>query len=581
MSFPIVPYVAVLVLSGALTGLIAAYVASHRSVIGADWFAALMASSTVWILTVLGMLLARSVAVEELLLIASVFVSNVVPLLWFAFVLAYTGHEHLLTRRPLALIWTTPLIVNVTLLTSATRGLVFPSLARQSVGGLTVVTGSLGPLAVLVFLHNYALFVIGLWLVVATVWEHDRLFAGQAFWFLVGTVLPVVGGLVELFRVGPAGHVPVIPVFFVVTGLAYGYALYRHRLLDLIPATRALGEREIIESLDEGVVIVDHDGAIVRVNESAERAFGCEAAEWLGEPVESFLSDVGARSLADIPTEFRHRGRLYEVTASAIDSARDEPVGRTLVFRDITEHRGRKQRLAVLNRVLRHNIRNSMTGAVGHARILEDRLDTDEQELAQRIAELGEEIVRLSEKARTVEQLLDGGEEPTSVCLADLVDSVVESLDPDGTATVDVSVPGDLTLVTERAILGVVLENILENAVEHAGSDPTVTVTAERRTGGYHLTVTDDGPGIPPAELEGVAAGTETSLQHGTGLGLWVIDWGATRLGGEASFGSTGDGARVSLWVPDRWASDSEAPPQSPTDRETRPDDSGRSSEVA
>jgi signal transduction histidine kinase len=64
--------------------------------------------------------------------------------------------------------------------------------------------------------------------------------------------------------------------------------------------------------------------------------------------------------------------------------------------------------------------------------------------------------------------------------------------------------------------------------------------------------VSDDGPGIPEAELETIRAGQETDLQHTSGLGLWVVTWGATLLGAEVDFDAGPEGTTVTVALPDR-----------------------------
>jgi signal transduction histidine kinase len=52
------------------------------------------------------------------------------------------------------------------------------------------------------------------------------------------------------------------------------------------------------------------------------------------------------------------------------------------------------------------------------------------------------------------------------------------------------------------------------------------------------ITVADDGPGIPDIELDVLAENQETPLKHGSGLGLWLIDWLVDHLDGELTFES-------------------------------------------
>jgi signal transduction histidine kinase len=230
---------------------------------------------------------------------------------------------------------------------------------------------------------------------------------------------------------------------------------------------------------------------------------------------------------------------------SPVTDHHDNEIGRTLSLRDITERNLREQRLAVLNRVLRHNLRNEVDVLKSHA----EMLDEDDEEIAP-ILESADAIGALGQQARRIDQYISGSPDHTTVDLNETVQSVLDTVGADDT-TVDISVdiPSTATLVTNRsAVIGAV-ESALDNAVRYA--DSTVSVTAESRPGGFCLRVTDDGPGIPDWELESLDAGTESPLQHTTGLGLWQLKWAVRALNGDLSF-DTADGTTVEIFVPDR-----------------------------
>jgi len=67
----------------------------------------------------------------------------------------------------------------------------------------------------------------------------------------------------------------------------------------------------------------------------------------------------------------------------------------------------------------------------------------------------------------------------------------------------------------------------------------------------FVLTVEDDGPGIPDHEIEAVESGRETALEHGSGLGLWVVEWGAAAIGADVDYADREPrGTRVTVSIP-------------------------------
>jgi sensor histidine kinase regulating citrate/malate metabolism len=66
------------------------------------------------------------------------------------------------------------------------------------------------------------------------------------------------------------------------------------------------------------------------------------------------------------------------------------------------------------------------------------------------------------------------------------------------------------------------------------------------------FSVADDGPGIPELEQHVIESGTETPLNHSLGVGLWVMEWVATTLGGELTIADNEPrGSVVTFQLPD------------------------------
>jgi len=71
------------------------------------------------------------------------------------------------------------------------------------------------------------------------------------------------------------------------------------------------------------------------------------------------------------------------------------------------------------------------------------------------------------------------------------------------------------------------------------------------------VVISDDGPGIPVAELNALDRGTEDPLKHTTGLGLWQLKWAVMTLNGDVSF-ETDNGTTVRIDIPDNAAAETE-----------------------
>lgn len=558
---------AVLAASGALTAFLATFGWRRRGAVGAEWFAATMACNTVWIAADLAGLAVEmrwgQVAIEYVTTLAA----TVVPVCWFGFVLVYTGRDHRLDARGLALLVAIPAVVVAAILTSSVHDLYFVEMTFTAGSTGPAVEATPGPLAWLNLAYFVVLLAVGLWLVAGMAWDHDRLYASQAVWLLVGTLAPVALLAARLVGAAPES-VPIISMGFSLLGVAYAHGLFSHRLLDLSPAPRRIGIPEAFDDLGEGVVVVDTARTVVAINDPACRLFDCEKAAVLGSPlarVSSALADVDPESGGGSDTrgdgtavgprngstDVSVDGRTLAVSVSAVRDARERRTGCVLVVRDVTADRRRQERLDVLNRVFRHNIRNTMNAVVGPTDMLVDRLEGNDRELAETARDASERVLDLSEEVREIERMMTGPVEVRPVAVADAVADALASVGEDVAFDAETTIPDDLTLSTDPRILAVVLGHVVENAAHHAETErPTVEITAERRAGACLVHVTDEGPGIPDSELAALREGTETQLAHGSGVGLWAIHWGVTRLAGAVRFRRVDGGTRVTLWLP-------------------------------
>ncbi|MFB6082596.1 MAG: ATP-binding protein [Halanaeroarchaeum sp.] len=189
---------------------------------------------------------------------------------------------------------------------------------------------------------------------------------------------------------------------------------------------------------------------------------------------------------------------------------------------------------SVLNRVLRHDIRNDATVIQGYADLLGD-VEAVDDELIRTIDRRVDDIVSLSETARKLERVMaSDATERTTVDLATVVEEQctrVEGAFPDVDLTVETASPAR---VRAHDLVGSAVYNVVSNAAEHNDADdPQVGVSMEWVDDRWvRVAVCDNGPGIPEEEREVLTEGSESALKHSNGLGLWLVNWIVRRSGG-------------------------------------------------
>lgn len=249
-------------------------------------------------------------------------------------------------------------------------------------------------------------------------------------------------------------------------------------------------------------------------------------------------------------------GQLYD----AVDGMRDTLVSRIEEARTASERLAatnealENQRLVVslLNRVLRHNLRNDIHVVQAHGEIVQERSDRFASN-GEKIVEHAHALVERTERASQIEHIVRKGQDAhREVDVADVVRTAVADAReawPGVEMTVDV--PADSTVVTAHEDLAVAVEAVVENAVEHNDGDtPTVAITVDSDDA-VTVTVADDGPGIPPGEARRLESDPESGLRRRTGFGLWLANWLVTASDGTLDIRTDGcDGTQVRLVLP-------------------------------
>gem|GEM_PF-592316 len=210
--------------------------------------------------------------------------------------------------------------------------------------------------------------------------------------------------------------------------------------------------------------------------------------------------------------------------------------GLVAVGRDVTEREERAQQLRVVDRVLRHNLRNDLTVIGLQAERIKAGSEGAIRTSAEEILQRSNDLLVTSDKSRNVTEVLS--EEPSvrAVEIASLVRDAAATVSESHEMEIRVSAPetvhANTTIYFSRA-----LTELLENAVVHNDSDePTVDIKLQETAEFVSLRVIDDGPGISRMDVDVLESGRRTEdLYHGSGLGLWMVYWIVTRSGGSVT----------------------------------------------
>jgi len=551
-------------LAGVGTLALVAYLWRHRGKPGANWFIAGLTAQAVFCLAAATDPFVAGVAGTALATVTWTSLVAVGPL-FFAFTMDYTGRPLAFDNTATTAVLALAALNTLAVATSPFHGLVWQS----SPGGALAATAVVDPWGYVAVAFGMALAGVGVLLLLETVIDYGPLYRREAAAVSLSSVAPTAAVVAWVLGLDAVPGLVAVGAAFVPHVCLDAYAFVESEMFETNPATRRAAEQGAVDDITTPVFVLDTEDRVVEYNRAAGTLVedGGLVSEPLGEPVSAVLDggdDAGTDVVADgghQPTDDRVRTvrvdgqrRQFRVSRSPLTDPGEDRVGSTLVFEDVTRERRREQRLDVLNRVLRHNLRNRMTTVAGHAEVLGQEADDERTErLAEMIDTAATDMLDAGEKAREFERLRESGpryrEVDVRACLADAVD---DYRDHEGRIEMNAE---DATVRTDPRWVRLVVGNLVENALEHV-EDPVLAVAAMvdesggENGGELRVTVSDDGDGIPASELEPLRSGAETTLAHGTGIGLWVVEWSVTALGGDWSV-DTDDGTTVTVRFPD------------------------------
>lgn len=334
--------------------------------------------------------------------------------------------------------------------------------------------------------------------------------------------------------------------------------------------------RELFEVSPDAILEVDQEGAILLVNEEAERLFGWHREELIGRRVEELLP-VWFREKHLTHRGYYHDHPMKRPMGSGLDlwarkaDGTEIPVDIKLspiqtndglrimcVVRDITDRRRGQAQINSLNENLEqrnreveranqlkseflasmsHELRTPLNAIIGFSDLLQEQsageVNVTQQRYlnhishgARRLLTLINDILNLSKiEAGRMDLRLE------TLHLPDEIEEVFTAVRPLAAAKgqhLDILVSSGLEVYADKSRFKQILENLLGNAIKFTPAGGRITVEAHAVGDLLRLTVRDTGIGVPAEEIETIfetfhqAAATTKGIREGTGLGLAI-----------------------------------------------------------
>jgi PAS domain S-box-containing protein len=339
--------------------------------------------------------------------------------------------------------------------------------------------------------------------------------------------------------------------------------------------------RRTFDSISDAVCINSKDFRLLRANKAFADMYHVEPSQVIGkrcyevtgerkEPVEGCPHQETLRTEKPAKSEFfiHEKGTYVEISTSPIFDKKGEVVGTVHITRDITERKQQNERLMMADRLASigelaagtaHELNNPLTSVIGFSQLLMEKDIRDDiredvkfiYDEAQRAANVTKNLLTFARKHTTVEHLNQINNIIEDVLQLRAYEHKVNNIEVKRQLAPDLP-----EIMVDDFQMQQVFLNIIINAeyfMTEAHNRGTLTITTKKQNGTVRISFADDGPGIPPENLNRIFDPFFTTREagQGTGLGLSICHGIVAEHGGQIyATSQLGKGATIFVELP-------------------------------
>lgn len=338
MNFQYTPYILPLLAAASVSIFVAVYAWRHRTAAGAMALCLMAIAIAEWSLGYSLEISSTDLDTMYIWGVTEYLGIAFAPYAWLIFSLDFSGYRRLLTPRFLFLTALLPAITTLVAWTTKWHGLLWAEFHIIQQAGFSALETTKGIWFFVHTAYSYALIVIGTILLIRLLWQRQGMYRGQAGSMLIAVLTPWVGNILFLTGNSPIPFLDITPFAFTITVAALAWAVFGFHLVDIAPIARDI----VIDSLQEGVIVLDVNGRVVDINLSAARIFGVQISQVLGTSASEMFTPWSAlvarlREKTDWVEEFSSGSgqaeRRYEAAISNITNPYGQTGGRVMIVR--------------------------------------------------------------------------------------------------------------------------------------------------------------------------------------------------------------------------------------------------------
>ncbi|PRY00729.1 two-component system sensor histidine kinase SenX3 [Allonocardiopsis opalescens] len=326
------------------------------------------------------------------------------------------------------------------------------------------------------------------------------------------------------------------------------------------------GIAEVLTALPSSAVVLDNADRVLRAS-SAARAFGLVRGDRLVISELLAMARQVRRDGVIRETEIDVALRKFGPDSTTF-AVRVAPLGSTGLVLVLAEDQTERRRVEAVRRDFVANVSHELKTPVGALSLLAETVEgaSDDPEAVRRFAgRMQHEATRLTSVIQDLITLsrIQGAEPMAEPALVEVDSVIAEALDANQLVAdakdIELVSGGepDVVVLGDERLLVTAVRNLVANAVAYSPDGTRVVVAVETSDGLASITVTDQGIGIPPGDLERIferfyrVDAARSRSTGGTGLGLAIVKHVATHHRGEvAVWSQEGAGSTFTLKVP-------------------------------